>query len=471
MENNILEKTICSRKEREERQMRKQLLTLTLATVMMASSLSPVYVGAKPKKDYITGKEYVKLLEDYMDIIYSKKKKKLSLKGIKLGKKVSYTDACVLANRADILVNGSGMDRQDAENFSGISNINNGLKDVTYSEEPSMILNGYARTYVSPKTVYNNIVKYKRIADLNKIPKAKRSAVISCYQKGIFVGDGSKVFQPSVKLGTNLYITKKQAKLIAQRVMGEEFVGTKWGAKRREITPDGQIVRTKNLPKNADIFDYVVEGLPNWYYDSKFSWGEKQGTGIGYFPNNVWRSASTNEGNLEIQKYRFFLAERVKKSLEVRLNVDYRTIDDTWVKKASRIYFGEADAELNISFLNFINNTYLPNMKKNKVIIKSKRIVVDPWGFHRNKDGELTFRCYAEFTTWAEQEAYEEGKQDDLLFLSNRKIHLPMLESGKPVKLLFDITIGQLKRTTSPDILKYYYPIEDSLSVNWEVIP
>ena len=468
MENNILEKTICSRKEREERQMRKQLLTFTLAITMIASSLSPVYAGATAKKDYITGKEYVKLLESHINVIKDTKKKKISLKGIKLGKKVSYTDACVLANRADILINGSEKDRKDAEDFFGMANMNNGLKDVTYEEEPTMTLNGFTRLYVSPKMVYNNIVKYKRIADLNKIPKAKRSAVISCYRKGIFVGDGSKVFQPSVKLGTNLYITKKQAKLIAKRVMGEEFVGTKWGADRREITPDGQIVRTKNLPKNADIFDYVVEGLPNWYYDTKFSWGEKQGTGIVYFPINMWRSSNTDTDNFEIQKYRFVLADRVKKSLEVRLNVDYRTVNDTWVKKASRIYHGEVGTEADKDWIDWINRVYLPNMKKNKVVIQSKKIVVDPWGFHRNKDGSLTFRCYAEFTTWGEKGAYED--QTDL-FLCNKKTHLPILESGKPVNLMFDISIGHLHRAISTDDIKNYYPVLDSLSVNWEVIP
>lgn len=441
--------------------MRKQLLTLTLATVMIASSLSPVYAGVTPKKDYITGKEYVKLLEKSMREIKYIKKKKLSLKGIKLGKKVSYTDACVLANRADILIHGDDLEKEKASDYAG-SEVNNGLKDITYSEVPSVTIDGRIVTYTPPSILNKNIVKYKRIANLNKIPKAKRNAVISCYRKGIFVGDGVKKYESSVNLGTKKYLTKKQAKMIAKHVLGRE-----WGGIRRELTPDGQLIRTANLPKKAKLFPYVVEGLPNEFYDAKFSWEELEDKLPVYFPRNVERSSLDEQDNLAIQKNRFVLAERVKKSLEVRFNVDYRTVDDNWVKKASRIYHGETGTEVDRIFLDFINNIYLPNIKKNKVVIKSKRIIVDPYSLHRNKNKEYTYRCYVEFTTWGTEEAYQD--QTDL-FLCNRKMHLPILENGKAIKLVFDISLGHSVNASSEVVVENYYPTEDSLSANWEAI-
>ena len=444
--------------------MRKRILTVALATTLMFGGV--VSVNAAPKKDYITGKEYVASLQKAIDQIHTgKKKKKLSTKGVKLGKKVSYTDACVLANRADILINGNRIEQEEAEWFAGMDNVNTGIKDVTYATDPSVTINGKKITYTSPATLKKNIIKYKRIADLNKIPKVKRNAVIACYQKGIFVGDGAKLYNPSVKLGTNLYITKKQGKMITKRVLGEE-----WGGVRRELTPDGQLIRTTNLPKKAKLYDYVVDSLPNYFYDAKFSWEKSENKLPVYFPRNVERSMMEDSDNVAIQKNRFILADRVKKSLEVRMNVDYRTVNDAWVKKASRIYHGETGTKADQGWIDWINSVYLPAMKKNKVIIKSKKIVVDPWSLHINKDSSLTYRCYAEFTTWAEKEAYEEGKQDDLLFLCNRKMHLPMLENGKTVKLVFDISLGHSSDAISKNTIDNYYPGEDNISANWEVI-
>ena len=443
--------------------MRKRILTLALATTLMFGGVVQP-VNATQKKDYITGKEYVASLQKAIDQIYTGKKKKLSTKGVKLGKKVSYTDACVLANRADILINGKEVTPQDM--LTEREGMNEGLKNVESNPDISFTIDGQTRIVISPTDIKKNIIKYKRIADLNKIPKVKRNAVIACYQKGIFVGDGVKRYNSSVKLGTNLYITKKQGKMITKRVLGEEFGGI-----RREVTPDGQLVRTTNLPKQAKLYPYVVEGLPNAFYDAKFSWGNPSKTLPAYYPRNVEQSYLDDNDNIAVQKNRFILADRVKKSLEVRMNVDYRIVNDDWVKKASRIYYGEKDGEkIEKSFLDFLNNTYLPNMKKNKVIIKSKKIVVDPWSLHRNKDKHLTFRCYAEFTTWAEKEAYKKGKQDDLLFLCSRKMYLPMLSNGKTVKLVFDISLGHLADADSNIAIENYYPTEDSLSTNWVVM-
>ena len=206
-------------------------------------------------------------------------KKDINTTNIKFWKKISYADAAVLADRADALQNGS--------------KVSNSLK-----------------------TKMANIKKYKRISDLSKVPTVKQGEVVSCFAKGIFTGKSNGTYSQSDRMGMNLYLTKEQADAIVKRVTNKK--------NRKKITEDGQVIRTTNLPKNAKKFPYVLESIPNSFYDSYFNWEGR----IKLLDKNIERRypKDVTKGTMilwdekvpvkeKIDKYRYEWAEKVKKNV------------------------------------------------------------------------------------------------------------------------------------------------------------
>ena len=83
----------------------------------------------------------------------------------------------------------------------------------------------------------------------------------------------------------------------------------------------------------------------------------------------------------------------VKTNLEQKLNVSYKTIDKEWQKKLASTY----KSNYNYDEIKKEIGEYAEAMKKNKVIIKSDKIVVEPSVMYRT-NGSVYIRCYVEFT-------------------------------------------------------------------------
>ncbi|MDD4112815.1 MAG: S-layer homology domain-containing protein, partial [Herbinix sp.] len=102
----------------------------------------------------------------------------------------------------------------------------------------------------------------KRISDINEIPKSKREAVASIVAKGIIKGYSNGLYIQNREFRGSKKITENGAKDVIQKVLHPE--------KRALISPDGQLIRTTNLPKNAADYTYILEGFPNKYYEMIF---------------------------------------------------------------------------------------------------------------------------------------------------------------------------------------------------------
>ena len=379
--------------------MRKKILTLTLVTTLVLGGVTIQPVSANAKTSYISGKEYLKLLEKVT-------KKDINTTNIKFWKKISYADAAVLADRADALQNGS--------------KVSNSLK-----------------------TKMANIKKYKRISDLSKVPTVKQGEVVSCFAKGIFTGKSNGTYSQSDRMGMNLYLTKEQADAIVKRVTNKK--------NRKKITEDGQVIRTTNLPENAKKFPYILESIPNSYYDSYFNWEGK----VTYFgdktklrtPKNVEKGThilwdEKVPAKEIIDKYRYEWAEKVEKNVKTRLNFNYKTVTNKWINDLQSTYFVYGD-----SYDKYTTNdikSYITKAKKNHVIIKCDKVVVEPSSLYYGTDG-YTYRCYAKFKITADSKAFTRSAQENNELIYSEYPVAQWLEgakNGKTFTLVFDITMG-----------------------------
>lgn len=385
-------------KKEEKKNMRKKILTLALTGTLILGSLVPVQVQGADKT-YISGKEYVKMLEKVTG-------KKIDTSNVTLGTKVSYADAAVLAERADILKNGT--------------KVSDALK-----------------------TKKSNITKYKRISDLTKIPKVKRAEVVSCFAKGIFTGKSNGTYSQSDTMSTKLYINKSQARAIRNRIKSTKT--------RKTITEDGQVTRTTNLPKNAKKFPYILESIPNSFYDSYFNWEGK----VKYFgdktklryPKNVINGThilwdEKVPAKEIIDKYRYEWAEKVKKNVSTRLNFNYKTVSNKWINDLQSTYFVYGN-----SYDKYTTNdikSYITKAKKNHVIIKCNKVVVEPSSLYYGTD-EYAYRCYAKFTIKADKKAFTRSAQENNELIYSGFSEAQWLEgakNGKTFNLVFDISMG-----------------------------
>ena len=103
----------------------------------------------------------------------------------------------------------------------------------------------------------------KRISDIKEIPKNKREAVAAIVAKGIIKGYSNGMYIQNREFRGNNKITVKGAKDVIVKVIYPE--------KRALVSPDGQLIRTTNLPKNAKDYPYILECFPNEFYEIKYT--------------------------------------------------------------------------------------------------------------------------------------------------------------------------------------------------------
>jgi hypothetical protein len=157
-------------------------------------------------------------------------------------------------------------------------------------------------------------------------------------------------------------------------------------SKRAKISPDGQLIRTKNLPVMAKKYPYILESFPNEYYDWKFDY-----EGVTRYVNN--KEVDLVDGvdyaaPIDVNKVTFYgdmatiRAERTDKWINDAkvyfnnvLNVDYRTIDEDWI---DRVIETNDAFKYNEEMMRVSLENYVRKMKKNKTIVECKQVDIDP---------------------------------------------------------------------------------------------
>lgn len=376
----------------------KQILCLALAVLIGLGSVSAVPAQAA-SKDKITIAAFVKKLEKAAGKTGLLKEDEYS----NLKANIKREDAAVLTNRADEMLNGEA-----------------------YSKE-----------------LYSQVVDKKRVTGLKNVSREKKEAIRKCFVKGLMQGYPNGKCSQDRSFKPEQYLTAGEADKIIERLKDKK--------KRVKLSPDGQVIRTTNLPKNYKKFDYILASFPNEFYEKKFYY---QMITYYYEPENLEDYASPKDlkkivYNTGYEKIKFpkmyekngeLWLDIIKTNLECRLNFDYRKVNNKWVNKLLNTYYLYNDASIDKKRMDHIRN-YVKRAKKNKVIVKAADIVVEPSTMYM-EGGGFYVRCYLKFKVSANTIYPTKGNRQNELIYSSNLIWLEGLKKNKWYEGYFDFEIG-----------------------------
>lgn len=312
---------------------------------------------------------------------------------------------------------------------SGLSNKLTKERAAVYLNRVDVLVNGSAYD----EEMYQNVLNLKRISDLKTMKKASRASVIRVYCKGIMVGYSNGYYIQSRKFKGSSAVTLSEAKTYISRLKNP--------GKRKKISPDGQLIRTTNLPSNASSYRYVLASFPNSFYEKKF---EYQKTTYSSTPKPLVDFASpvqvskmefyngTKMGTV-MDKYLTSWCKKVETNIKLRFNVNYKTINNSWISKLRNTYYiFEDDAQSNKLRTDDIK-AYVTGMKKNKVVVKTSRVTVEPSTFYNS--GKDYVRVYVRFKVVS-----GDVKSKNLVY--SDELDVKNLKKGVWMERCFDIGIG-----------------------------
>lgn len=307
------------------------------------------------------------------------------------------------------------------------------------------VLLNKADEYIYGKTLEDellNIVLSKRISDIKKIDKSKREAVASIVAKGIIKGYSNGYYIQNREFRGKNLLTRTGASEVINLLMTP--------SKRSSLSKDGMLIRTTNLPRNAEHYDYILACYPNEFYEMKFEfmwWSDYlDGTmedNRHSFPmdmkNEYWYTWSKKWPFIEeSNKYLSTWTERVEDYLNLVFNVDYRTVNDTWIKDLASCYAIPIMDNLLIGTEKGIQK-YIDDIKENKVVVESKIIAVESSTLYEY-DGVYYLRAYVKYRI----KAIDTDVEHDRLLYSH-KVHLNSLKNGEWREGIFDIELDNGK--------------------------
>jgi hypothetical protein len=274
----------------------------------------------------------------------------------------------------------------------------------------------------------------KRISDITNISEERREAVAKVYAKGIIKGYSNGYYKQTREFRGSEYISEATAIRFIDLLVNP--------SKRAKVSPDGILIRTRNLPKNASNYEYILECYPNNFYERKFEFMFSEQYKAGerdplqqIYPVNMRISTfrTWNEEwpfSIEMDKYLCDWADKAESYLGYLFNVDYRTVDDKWIEGLAACY-----EKSNIDEAELIKNYYIKHMKENKVIVECSVIAVEPSTLYY--DGGYCMRAYVRYRITA----------DDINVKQNRLLRcaypvLENLKSGEWREGIFDVRFG-----------------------------
>lgn len=278
------------------------------------------------------------------------------------------------------------------------------------------------------------VILEKRISDIKKIPADKREAVAKVYAKGYIVGKSNGMYIQNRSFNGYGYLSTADAKRVVALLKNTKG--------RAKLSPDGQLIRTTNLPKNAKNYPYILESFPNSFYEMKFmyqratySWEPVEGkdyASAAYIAREKEKEASDTASSYQFTDD---WVKKVEDNLKYRLNVDYRTINNTWVNNLRSTYFVYRTESSNKKTTDDIK-AYMSYVKKNKVVIKSSVISVEPSSLYF--DQSYRIRVYVKFKVSFPGEKKAQGD----LFYSRSHVNFQGLTRDKWFDGVYDIQLG-----------------------------
>lgn len=357
------------------------VLILIAILVGYGSAIKPVTVSAATK--YVTRGDMIQMILDELHETYDE---------------FSLTDYITTAKRIGLI------------NENTFTNY-----DVYANKEEVAMLLVRADEYLYGKTINSDLVKKIvkcRISDISKVKKKYRNFLAKSYALGYIIGKSNGVYSTDRKFNPKNKVTVAYAKQLVNKIRDKES--------RHQVSPDGQLIRTTNLPKMAEFYPYILASYPNSYYDWKFLFMR---TKIGdelVYGTDRWVSKVNYASPKDFCEYKdgkevFYYyysknkvtskqlydecidewEENARNYLECVFNVDYRTIKDDkeWMEKLlSADFNGTLDRENTIKTI----NEYIKAAIKNKTIVESKIIGVDRSSLYTS-NGFIYLRAYIKY--------------------------------------------------------------------------
>ncbi|SES83614.1 hypothetical protein [[Clostridium] polysaccharolyticum] len=285
---------------------------------------------------------------------------------------------------------------------------------------------------VYDKEMYKNVLELHRISDLNSMKKSSRASVIKMFCKGIMVGYHNGYYIQSRKFRGTEKVSLTEAKTYIKRLQKQN--------KRKKMSPDGQLIRETKLPSNAKSYPYILTAYPNSFYEKSFEYQKtkyhKKPVPLQDFasPAQVGSMTFYNGITMETVKKQYLLdwCKKVETNMKLRFNVDYRTINTTWIHQLRKTYYVFDDAQTNKSRTDDIK-AYVQKAKKNKVVVKTSRVTVEPSTLYNS--GLDYVRVYVRYKVVS-----GEGKGRDLIYCD--KSDVKFMREEKWMEQCFDIALG-----------------------------
>lgn len=250
-----------------------------------------------------------------------------------------------------------------------------------------------------------------RISDIAKIRKVYQPFLAKAYALGYIKGNSNGSYSTNRKFNPKYKVTVTYAKNLIHMINDKST--------RHQISPDGQLIRTTNLPKMADFYPYILASYPNSYYDWQFLFMRtKIGDDLVYGTDR-WVSKEGYAAPVDFEDYQYGKKifsyyyshdkvsskelydicidkweENARNYLECVFNVNYKTINNNeWTEKLLLADFnGVNDRDNTIEKIaNYIDYTI-----NNKTIVESSIIAVDKSSSYIC-GGQIYIRAYVKY--------------------------------------------------------------------------
>lgn len=337
---------------------------------------------------------------------------------------------------------------------------NNSL-DVGVFEESDYLIQAWNKILDGERKVA--AVYSKRISDFNNVVKRKRQDVAEAFAKGIIKGYSNGYYVQNRELRGSENISASGAKSVVALALNKD--------NRAMISPDGQLIRTKDLPKNASEYPYILECFPNEFYEMIFYFQRLKPYKEGTMDRSEYRYPVESGNTYLMDKYGFYVSvdmkpyeyydtiiEKVGVYVNSVFNVNYSTVNQKWIDRLASAYVPTLEPNSTHEKI----NRYLNAMKKNHVIVESKVIAIEPSTMYVC-DGKPYIRIYAKYRVIAEAVNVEDDY--DLLFGNLHETYLVGLQNGVWTYGFYDIPVFG---TNINDVMHLEYGVSGTAGISDE---
>lgn len=317
------------------------------------------------------------------------------------------------------------------------------------------VLINRADEYLQGDTLDTDLVTValeKRISDIKKIDESKRTDVAKAYLKGFIKGYSNGAYSTDREFRGSKKISKAGALELIKMLKDKKL--------RANISPDGQLIRTTKLPKNADLFPYILASYPNKYYDGiEFTYQRI----ISYDENGKERELENlvdYAAPVDVDKttkYDDFptlkkanidnWVKKVKTHFECVFNVDYRTIDDRWVETLLSV--NSVYGSLREDIIRDEIKEYVKQMKSNKTVVEVNSIAVDGSSLYYT-DGYYYLRVYvkykvisSKFNGSTDYSGFINDRYHNKILFNRRLVDLGKINLDNWMEGYFDVTLSE----------------------------